>query len=423
MPSWEREQNHFILCSSRITPSLLSFSRPKESLCGQRGLLPNTDIQTFQVSLTTHVRSHYDRIREPFFRVSSLPVPLGFITYYLAGTIPIIFSLNMIKSGITVYFWGGNLGCNFMQWRICVETQLVDKHRYELLPTCCLCTLSVCREMGRLGWWMQARLTSLSRIPEPTTTSTTFWDPSLTMSVLYTCTACRLLVCRAQLFTYGECPSSGLPRNGLYSEGQADAGKGHRNGVPWTHREKHLLQRYWPSTLLYVCMHAVAACMYHMFAFLPADKAHSFSDVLFYGNEATLLIFDTLFFCVVDLGSQSFVLASVLTFAQQMVSICHSHSLLRCDQKDHMWMFPMTCLQIFRSIRHRLGRRNLATKTLVDPRFLIWVFLLALISVMSARECTSYLDRTPSGTRVQHWYMYVSHFLMVVVNLSSVKVT
>lgn len=68
--------------------------------------------------------------------------------------------------------------------------------------------------------------------------------------------------------------------------------------------------------------------MYHMFAFLLTDKAHSFSDVLFYGNEATLLIFDTLFFCVVDLGSQSFVLASVLTFAQQMVSICHAHLLL-----------------------------------------------------------------------------------------------
>lgn len=58
-----------------------------------------------------------------------------------------------------------------------------------------------------------------------------------------------------------------------------------------------------------------------MFAFLTADEDHSFSDVLFYGNEATLLVFDTLFFCVVDLGSQSFVLAAVLTYIQQMVSI------------------------------------------------------------------------------------------------------
>uniref|UniRef100_A0A3B3XH50 Transmembrane protein 67 n=1 Tax=Poecilia mexicana TaxID=48701 RepID=A0A3B3XH50_9TELE len=82
----------------------------------------------------------------------------------------------------------------------------------------------------------------------------------------------------------------------------------------------------------------------------PADKsyfyseAHSFSNVLFYGNEATLLIFDILFFCVVDLGSQNFVLAAVLTYLQQM---------------------------IFRFIRNTLGRRNLANKTLVDQRFLI----------------------------------------------------
>ncbi|CAK6960646.1 meckelin [Scomber scombrus] len=74
------------------------------------------------------------------------------------------------------------------------------------------------------------------------------------------------------------------------------------------------------------------------------DEAHSFSDVLFYGNEATLLIFDTLFFCVVDLGSQSFVLAAVLTYIQQM---------------------------IFRMIRITLGRKNLVKKTLVDERFLI----------------------------------------------------
>ncbi|XP_038146935.1 meckelin isoform X1 [Cyprinodon tularosa] len=74
------------------------------------------------------------------------------------------------------------------------------------------------------------------------------------------------------------------------------------------------------------------------------DQAHSFSNVLFYGNEATLLIFDTLFFCVVDLGSQNFVLAAVLTYVQQM---------------------------IFRFIRNTLGRRNLANKTLVDQRFLI----------------------------------------------------
>ncbi|XP_046906171.1 meckelin [Hypomesus transpacificus] len=74
------------------------------------------------------------------------------------------------------------------------------------------------------------------------------------------------------------------------------------------------------------------------------DESHSFSDMLFYGNEATLLIFDTLFFCVVDLGAQSFTLAAVLTYLQQMI----------------------ICL-----IRNAFGRRNLANKTLVDQRFLI----------------------------------------------------
>lgn len=74
------------------------------------------------------------------------------------------------------------------------------------------------------------------------------------------------------------------------------------------------------------------------------DEAHSFSDVLFYGNEGTLLIFDTLFFCIVDLGSQSFVLAAVLTYVQQTM---------------------------FRILRNTLGRKNLVNKTLVDERFLI----------------------------------------------------
>ncbi|OXB79904.1 UNVERIFIED_CONTAM: hypothetical protein H355_000934 [Colinus virginianus] len=47
------------------------------------------------------------------------------------------------------------------------------------------------------------------------------------------------------------------------------------------------------------------------------DEGHSFSEVLYYGNETTLLIFDILFFSVVDLASQSFVLAAILTYLQQ----------------------------------------------------------------------------------------------------------
>ncbi|OWK61420.1 Meckelin [Lonchura striata] len=74
------------------------------------------------------------------------------------------------------------------------------------------------------------------------------------------------------------------------------------------------------------------------------DEGHSFTDVLYYGNETTLLIFDILFFSVVDLASQSFVLAAILTYLQQ---------------------------EIFRFIRNTLGQKNLASKTLVDQRFLI----------------------------------------------------
>lgn len=54
--------------------------------------------------------------------------------------------------------------------------------------------------------------------------------------------------------------------------------------------------------------------------FLSVDEGHSFSDVLYYGNETTLLIFDILFFSVVDLASQSFVLAAILTYLQQEVN-------------------------------------------------------------------------------------------------------
>ncbi|KAG7282199.1 hypothetical protein CRUP_034946 [Coryphaenoides rupestris] len=148
-----------------------------ESLCGQRGLLPNTDTQTFQISISTHLRQQYDRIREPL-------------------------------------------------------------------------------KTGRLGWWSASSA----------------------------------------------------------------------NPFEQSTRAYNTMNRFLGSVIDHV------------------NESHSFSDVLFYGNEATLLIFDTLFFCVVDLATQNFVLAAILTYVQQM---------------------------IFRQIRGALGRRNLANKTLVDERFLI----------------------------------------------------
>ncbi|XP_038664961.1 meckelin isoform X1 [Scyliorhinus canicula] len=74
------------------------------------------------------------------------------------------------------------------------------------------------------------------------------------------------------------------------------------------------------------------------------DEKLSFTDVLYYGNESTLLIFDTLFFCVVDLAAQNFILAAFLTYVQQ---------------------------KVIQFIRLAIGRKNLAIKTLVDERFLL----------------------------------------------------
>ncbi|KAM7383519.1 hypothetical protein PAMP_003165 [Pampus punctatissimus] len=189
-----------------------NLKRESESLCGQRGLLPNTDIQTFQVSLTNRLRSQYDRIREPISRRNG-PSRLRDAS-----------SGNPFEQSIRAYHTMNHfLGSIIDHAHPDMDYIVKDKLMFE-------------RVIG-----------------------IEFLEPS----------------------------------------------------------EKSIFYN---------------------------DEAHSFSDVLFYGNEATLLIFDTLFFCVVDLGSQSFVLAAVLTYVEQM---------------------------IFRMIRIALGRKNLVNKTLVDKRFLI----------------------------------------------------
>ncbi|XP_056261829.1 meckelin isoform X2 [Pseudoliparis swirei] len=189
-----------------------NLNRESESLCGQRGLLPNTEIQTFQVSLTNRLRSHYDRIREQIDRSHG---PSRMIDGCSANQ----FEQRARGYQTMNYFLGSIIDHAHPDMDYIVK----DKLMFE-------------RVIGM-----------------------EFLEPS----------------------------------------------------------EKSIFYN---------------------------DEAHSFSDVLFYGNEATLLIFDTLFFCVVDLGSQSFVLAAVLTSVQQM---------------------------IFRLIRNTLGRKNLVSKTLVDKRFLI----------------------------------------------------
>ncbi|XP_078066710.1 meckelin-like [Mustelus asterias] len=79
-------------------------------------------------------------------------------------------------------------------------------------------------------------------------------------------------------------------------------------------------------------------------SFFYNDDRTLFSNVLYYGHELVLLVFDTLLFAVVDLGAQNFVLAAIITYLVQ---------------------------KILGLIREAISRRNLATKTLVDERFLI----------------------------------------------------
>jgi meckelin len=84
---------------------------------------------------------------------------------------------------------------------------------------------------------------------------------------------------------------------------------------------------------------------------LPQDKAvfynddsRSFTNVFFFGHEWTLLLWELLFFTIVDYAALDFVLAGVLTYLQS---------------------------RILKSVREILGKKNLAKKTLVDERFLI----------------------------------------------------
>ncbi|XP_077167098.1 meckelin-like isoform X2 [Paroedura picta] len=77
---------------------------------------------------------------------------------------------------------------------------------------------------------------------------------------------------------------------------------------------------------------------------LYKDESALFGRAVFYHHELTLLFFEALVFCAVDLGARDFVLATLVTFVvQKLVQI----------------------------LREALGKRNLAEKTLVDNQFLI----------------------------------------------------
>ena len=84
--------------------------------------------------------------------------------------------------------------------------------------------------------------------------------------------------------------------------------------------------------------------MYYIIYIFFADSGFNFDSVLFYGSGWSLFQFDLLVFAVVDLLSESYVLAAVVAFIVG-------------------WSLRM--------LRDSLGRRNLGKKTLVDERFLI----------------------------------------------------
>uniref|UniRef100_A0A2K5QQ86 Transmembrane protein 67 n=1 Tax=Cebus imitator TaxID=2715852 RepID=A0A2K5QQ86_CEBIM len=107
----------------------------------------------------------------------------------------------------------------------------------------------------------------------------------------------------------------------------------------------HMMNKFLGSFIDHVCMSTfIFKLGSNPVTKISLYEGYSFSSVLYYGNEATLLIFDLLFFCVVDLACQNFILAAFLTYLQQ---------------------------EIFRYICNTVGQKNLASKTLVDQRFLI----------------------------------------------------
>ncbi|CAL8069107.1 unnamed protein product [Calicophoron daubneyi] len=81
-----------------------------------------------------------------------------------------------------------------------------------------------------------------------------------------------------------------------------------------------------------------------LFTHVRRDDGNSFGDVLYYGNELLLFVFDALLFCLVDLLIPNLILDATITLLVGTI-----FSLLRDD----------------------LGRRNLARKALIDERFLI----------------------------------------------------
>ena len=122
-----------------------------------------------------------------------------------------------------------------------------------------------------------------------------------------------------------------------------------------------------------------------------ADTGHSFDALLLYGHEFSLTIFDVLVFSFVDLLVQDYLIAAIITFFVGKVR----RTALRWFISIIIWFYNynqpiifdnlpyLPILQVLIWIRHIGGRRNLARKTLIDKRFLIWAF-----TYLSCHYCT-----------------------------------
>lgn len=106
----------------------------KESLCGQRGLVPNSDIQTFQVSITNRLRMQYDRIQDSLSRVCA----------HLCRVCVFCFKLNIKKKRHSNFCFNGSCSSEERTFTAdgCIHSQLIraagqSLQHHEPLPGVC----------------------------------------------------------------------------------------------------------------------------------------------------------------------------------------------------------------------------------------------------------------------------------------------
>ncbi|MGH0147221.1 UNVERIFIED_CONTAM: hypothetical protein FKN15_051391 [Acipenser sinensis] len=347
----------------------LNLKREAENLCGQRGLLPNTDIQTFQVSITNKMRLQYDRIREPLSRRTGPSRLLDSSANPFEQSTKAYHTMNKFLGSFIDHahremdyivkdklLMERVLGMEFMEP---MEKSLFyndDSHSFSdvlyygneatllIFDTLFFCIVDI----GTQDFVLAAVLTYVQQKAQQFVTVLLPLPLQEKRFVTYVGCAFDL---KENL-----CGQRGLLPNTDIQTFQVSITNKMR--LQYDRIREPLSRRTGPSRLLDSSANPFeqSTKAYHtMNKFLGSfidhahremdyivkdkllmervlgmefmepmekslfynDDSHSFSDVLYYGNEATLLIFDTLFFCIVDIGTQDFVLAAVLTYVQQ----------------------------------------------------------------------------------------------------------